>query len=56
MILRNKKVIYSICTKKLIFLNKPSVKYYYLSKSEKNDKKNVYKNIVKNNNIINNKI
>ena len=49
MILRNKKIICSICNKKIIFLNKPNVKYYYLSKSEKNDKKNVYKNIVKNN-------
>lgn len=47
--LRNNKITH----KKTIFFSlKIKIKYYYLSKKEKNDKKETYDNIVKKNNLI----
>ena len=52
-VLRNKK---TIDIKKIYFSKKIDIYYYFLSKSEKKDKKKVYNMIIKNNKIIDKKI
>ena len=52
-VLRNNK---TTDIKKLYFSNKINIKYYFLSKTEKKDKKKVYNMIIKNNKIIDKKI
>ena len=52
-VLRNNK---TTDIKKIYFSNKIDIQYYFLSKTEKKDKKKVNKKIIKNNNIIINNI
>ena len=51
-VLRNNK---STDIKKIYFSNKIDIQYYFLIKTEKNDKKKIYNMIIHNNNIIDKK-